>query len=130
VDHTLKAECLNPEFYQLCKRDSNYRDLLVGQARHSKTPFNFEDMSLAEPFDSKWKTRCREKIAGCRGFIALLSKHTWRAAGAWWEMKCAAEKIPCIGIHIYKSAKGAKLPELKGRVINWRWETIAALLRR
>lgn len=118
-------------FVSFAKEDLRCRDLLVGQARHSKTPFDFEDMSLAEPFDSNWKTQCREKISGCHGFIALLSKNTWRAAGARWEMKCAAEEgIPSIGIHIYKDAKGAKPPELKGRVIEWQWTAIAHFVKR
>jgi hypothetical protein len=118
-------------FISFAKEDLRCRDLLVGQARHSKTPFNFEDMSLAEPFDSKWKTNCRAKIADCHGFIALLSKNTWRADGARWEMKCAADEgIPCIGIHIRKNAKGARPPELKGRVIEWHWTAIGNFIKK
>jgi hypothetical protein len=118
-------------FISFATEDLRCRDLLVGQAQHSKTPFDFEDMSLAEPFDSKWKTRCRAKIAGCHGFIALLSKNTWRAGGARWEMKCAAEeRIPSIGIHIHKDNKGAKPPELRGRVIEWHWTSIANFIEK
>jgi hypothetical protein len=113
-------------FISFAAEDLSSRNLFVGQAKHSKSPFDFVDMSLGEPFDSKWKTQCREKIANCHGFIALLSKSTWRAAGARWEMKCAADEgIPSIGIHIYKHDKGAKPPELKGRIIQWQWNSIA-----
>jgi hypothetical protein len=46
-------------------------------------------------------------------------------------MKCAAEEgIPSIGIHIHKDDRGAVPPELKGRVILWRWETIANFVKR
>jgi|ERR1700739_599152 len=118
-------------FISFAKEDLHFRDLLVGQALHSKTPFDFEDMSLAEPFDSSWKTRCRKKIADCHGLIALLSKNTWKATGARWEMKCAAEEhVPSIGIHIYKNNKGARPPELKGRIIEWRWASIAAFIQK
>jgi hypothetical protein len=69
--------------------------------------------------------------AGCHGFIALLSKSTWRAAGARWEMKCAAEEgIQAVGVHIYKNEKGAKPPELRGRVIEWRWSSIANFIEK
>jgi hypothetical protein len=118
-------------FISFAKEDIRCRDLLVGQAKHQGTPFEFQDMSLAEPFDSKWKTRCREKIAGCHGLIALLSKKTWRAEGARWEMKCAAEeRIPCIGLHIHSDDKGAVPPELRGRVMEWRWDSIANFIKR
>ena len=118
-------------FIGFAKEDIRHRDLLVGQAQHSVTPFEFRDMSLNEPFDEKWKTQCREKIRNCHGFIALLSKKKWRADGARWEMRCAAEEgIPSIGIHIHKDDGGAVPPELKGSVILWRWETIAKFIER
>jgi hypothetical protein len=118
-------------FISFAKEDIRYRDLLVGQGKNHDTPFDFQDMSLQEPFDSKWKTRCREKIKECHAFIALLSKKTWRAEGARWEMSCAAEEgIPTIGIHIYKDNKGAIPPELQGRVVSWRRDTIAKFISR
>jgi hypothetical protein len=118
-------------FISFAKEDIRYRGFLVGQARNNDTPFEFEDMSLAEPFDSKWKTRCREKIRRCHGFIALLSKKTWRADGARWEMQCAAEEgITAIGVHIHADDKGAVPPELKGRVMEWHWDNIANFIKR
>jgi len=119
-------------FISFAKEDVRYRDLLAGQAKNSDTPFNFVDTSLQEPFDSRWKTRCREKIAGCNGFIALISKKTWRAEGARWEIRCAADEgIPILGIHIHKDDKGAVPPELGGRrVVEWRWDSISNFIRR
>jgi hypothetical protein len=73
-------------FICFAKEDVRYRDFLVGQAKNRDVPFEFADMSVQEPYDSKWKTRCREKIKGCE------SKKTWRADGARWEMYCAAEE--------------------------------------
>ena len=116
-------------FISFAQEDIRYRDLLVGQAKNSKTPFELIDMSLQVPFDSKWKTRCREKIKGSHAFIALLSKKTWRADGARWEIKCAAEEgIPCLGIHVCRDDKGAIPPELSGRAIQWRWSSIARFI--
>jgi hypothetical protein len=52
------------------------------------------------------------KVAGkTRGFIALLSKKTWRTEGARWEMRCAAEEgIWAIGVHVLIDDKGAIPP--------------------
>ena len=36
-------------FISFAKEDIRYRDFLVGKARHSDTPFTFQDMSLADP---------------------------------------------------------------------------------
>ena len=62
--------------------DANYRTMLVGQARHEDSPFEFIDMSVKEPWDEKWKTQCRSRIKGCDGVIALISKKTKNAEGA------------------------------------------------
>ena len=117
-------------FISFAIEDANYRDLLKGQAKNDKSPFDFVDMSVKEPWDDKWKTRCRTKIKGCDGVIALLSKKTWNAEGARWEMQCAVdESIPIIGMHIHKDDKGAIPPELKGKkIIEWGWEGIKRFL--
>jgi hypothetical protein len=59
------------------------------------------------------------------------SEKTWRSDGARWEVYCAAEEgIPGIGIHIHEDDNGATPPELRGRVINWRWDSIANFIKR
>ncbi len=117
----------NRIFIAFEKEDATYRDLLVGQAKNNKSPFDFVDMSVKEPWDSEWKTKCRSKIKGCDGVIALLSTKTWSADGAKWEMKCAKEEgIPMIGVHIDKNNKGTIPVELSGKkVIEWTWDGIA-----
>jgi hypothetical protein len=122
----------NRVFTSFAVEDSYARDFLVGQARNAQTPFEFMDMSVKEPFDESWKSRCRSIIRGCDGVIALLSKNTMAASGARWEMWCARdERIPIIGVHISKDDKGPVPPELAGvPVIEWTWEGIAGFLNR
>jgi len=117
-------------FISFAAEDSSARDFLVGQAKNKETPFEFVDMSVKEPWDEKWKTQCRTKIKGCDGVIALLSKKTYNAEGARWEMNCAnEEKKPLLGVHIHKDDKGAIPPELAGKkVIEWTWDGIAAFI--
>ena len=116
-------------FISFAKEDIRYRDFFVGQKQMKDTPFDFIDLSVKEPWDEKWKTNCRGRICGCDGLIALLSKKTWNAEGARWEMKCAAEQgIPSLGVHIHADDKGAIPPELKGKVIEWNWDGITRFL--
>lgn len=104
--------------------------MLKGQALNNRSPFDFVDMSVKKPWDSQWKTRCREKMKRCDGVIALLSKRTLHADGARWEMRCAIEEgIPILGVYIHKDDKGSVPPELKGRrVIEWTWDGIKRFL--
>ena len=117
-------------FIAFAAEDAKYRDLLKGQAKNEKSPFDFVDMSVKEPWDRQWKTNCRTKIKGCDRVTALLSKKTYNADGSRWEMRCAKEEgVPMIGIHIHSDEKGAIPPELNGKkVIEWDWKEIAKFL--
>jgi hypothetical protein len=118
-------------FISFAIEDVKYRDFLVAQAKNERTPFEFIDKSVKEPWDDAvWQRRCRLKIRSCDGVIVLLSKNTWHSSGVRWEIKCAKEEeIPVIGMHIKKRAKGAIPPELKGRkVITWSWDNLADVI--
>ena len=117
-------------FVSFAVEDSKYRDLLKGQAKSNHSPFEFIDMSVKEPWSNAWKTRCRTRIKGCDGVIALLSKKALNADGARWEMRCAIEEgVPIIGVHIHANDKGAIPPELRGKkVIEWTWKGIKMFL--
>lgn len=119
-------------FVSFAREDIRYRDLFIGQMKNREAAFSFTDMSLQEPFDDKWKTRCRQRIADCHGFIALLSKKTWRAEGARWEMDCAGQAgLPRLGIHIHRDDKGAIPPELgRTKVIEWEHRRISDFIER
>jgi hypothetical protein len=117
-------------FISFAVEDTNARDFLVGQAKNKNSPFEFVNMSVQEPWDNSWKTQCRSRIKSCDGVIALISKKTYNADGARWEMKCAKEEnVPMLGVHIYKDDKGAVPPELSGcQVIEWNWDGIASFI--
>ncbi len=118
-------------FISFAAEDVRSRDFLTAQSKLPACPFEFTDMSVKTPWDSAWKTNCRTKIRGCNGVIALLSKKTWNADGARWEIQCARDEgIPVLGVHIYKDDKGAVPPELAGcRVIEWSWPGIHQFIR-
>jgi len=118
-------------FISFAIEDANLRDLLVGQAKNEKSPFEFVDMSVKEPWDDSWKTRCRTKIKGCDGMIIIVTSNTKKADGQLWEVKCAKEEnIPRRGIWGHSDDKPKSLPdELNGvRIVNWTWANIKSFL--
>jgi len=120
-------------FVSFAVEDVKYRDFLVSQAKNERSPFTFIDMSVKKPWDQKiWKKKCRAQIKSCDGMIVLLSKKTWHASGARWEMKCAIEEgIPVIGMHVRKHDQGVIPPELKGKkIITWSWDNLSKVIKK
>jgi hypothetical protein len=118
-------------FTAFAYEDKWARDYMVGQAKNEKTPFEFVDMSLSEPFDEKWKTQCRSRIKGCDGMIALVSKNTKNGTGALWEIRTAKEeRVPVRGIYTTTDDRPASLPsEFSGiSVVSWSWANLKAFL--
>lgn len=114
-------------FISFAMEDKFARDNLVFQVKQQdQTPFEFVDMSVKEPWDSQWKTRCRERIKGCDGLIAFISDNTANADGACWEIKCAYEEdISVLPIYIHDSGVRRTPSELSDkRIYHWTWETI------
>ena len=115
-------------FIGFAVEDSNLRDLLVGQSKNDNCPFDFVDMSVKEPWDSNWKEKCRTKIKGCDGVIAIITENTKKASGQLWEIKCAKEeKIPCRGVWGHSDEQFTSyLPEeMDGKLtVKWTWDNI------
>ena len=117
-------------FTSFAIEDQWARDMLRGQSRNESSPFEFIDMSVKEPWDNAWKTKCRTRIRGCHGMIIFVSKNTKNADGQLWEIKCAKEEcIPTLGIYVEKML--SSLPsELSGiKVVKWTWENIENFLK-
>src|SRR2546430_11945732 len=115
-------------FSSFAVEDKIYRDFLVGQARNERSPFEFVDMSVKQPWDNAWKTNCRTRVKGCDGMVALVSKNTASATGQLWEVKCAREEtVPIRGIYVDANNKPATLPAefTSVRVMYWTWDNIA-----
>ena len=118
-------------FISFAIEDVKLRDFLVGQARNEKSPFEFVDMSVKEPWSDSWKTRCRIKIKGCDGMLVIVTSNTKKATGQLWEVKCAnEEKIRKRGIWGHSDDRPSKLPpELDGtRITSWTWDNIKSFI--
>lgn len=120
-------------FIAFAMEDVRMRDLLVGQARNERTPFEFTDMSVKQPWDDEWKRRCRTRIKGCDGAIVLVSTSTANAAGQIWEIQTAKEeRVPVLGIYTSQTFRPSVLPNALAGVTlrDWTWANIKAFLDR
>lgn len=108
------------------------RDFLVEQAKQRNNKIEFVDYSVHDPFDSKWKTNCKDRIARTAGTIVLIGKTTYRSEAVLWEIaetKSQEHKIFGIQISSY-----ATYPVPQGvpssRVIRWNFDKIVSELER
>ncbi|WP_413715988.1 TIR domain-containing protein [Sphingobium sp. B11D3A] len=109
------------------------RDRLVGQARNQRTPFEWTDMSVKEPWSSDWKNRCRTRIRGCDGMIAFVTQNTANASGQLFEIRTAREEdVPLMGMYATQDNRPFVLPpELYGlSIVEWTWDNISNFLNR
>ena len=116
-------------FITFAVEDAKYREFLVAQARNSKSPFEFRDMSVKSPWDYQWKTNCRTRVKGCDGLVALISKNTAKAEGQLWEIQCAYdEQVPVMLMWI--NDERPSLPSLiRNKRINiWSWDNLEAFI--
>ena len=116
-------------FIAFAIEDERQRDFLKGQSLNTKTPFEFIDMSVKEPYDSDWKDRVRTRIRRSDGVIALVSKNTTTSSGEKWEIGCAKEeKKKLIGLFAYTNDR-TRPAELNGySIIEWTWDGIAKFI--
>lgn len=119
-------------FISFAIEDENLRDFLRGQSRNTNSPFEFVDMSVKQPWDSQWKTKCRTRIRGCDGMISIITRNTKKADGQIWEMNCAIDEgIPLLAIYGNKDHIGVTIPNECGYlpVVDWNWEKISAWIK-
>src|SRR4029077_12357881 len=113
-------------FIAFAIEDESQRNLLKGQSLNTKTPFEYTDMSVKEPYDSNWKERVRTRIRRSDGVIVLVSKNTLSSSGESWEISCAkAENKKLTGLWVYTNDITRPV-ELSGYpIISWTWDGIA-----
>jgi len=90
-------------FVAFAIEDERQRDFLKGQTLHPRSPFEFIDMSVKEPYDSNWQDRVRTRIRRSHGVLVLVSKNSLASSGQKWEIQCAKDETrPIRGIWAYK----------------------------
>lgn len=123
----------NKVFISFALRDIKAHDQLLEQLNKEQTTFSFVEMPIKQSWEPAWKEECREKVTGCDGVIALVTKNILRADGQLWELRCAYDaRMPVLLIHGDDDKLPAKLPDpVAQRDIDaWTWPTISAFLNR
>ena len=109
-------------FIAFAIEDERQRDFLKGQSLHTKSPFEYIDMSVKEAYDKDWKDRVRTRIKRSDGVIILVSKNSLTSNGQKWEIECAKEeKKRIIGIWGYTDDR-TNIVGVYTKV--WTWDNI------
>jgi len=105
------------------------KNLFVGQAKNSKTPFSIEDWSSKSSLpQSQWEAIVKEKINKCHILIVLVGKTMASATGVAKEIKMAKDQdVPVFGVYVDGANSSSNLPEglARSKTIAWDWEKIA-----
>lgn len=107
------------------------RDFLVQQAKDKKNDIAFYDYSVKDPFDFKWKTECKKRIAMTKGTIVFIGATTYKSDAVLWEIaETIRQEHYMFGIQINRD-KTHPIP--KGfpskNVIRWDFEQIVKWLK-
>lgn len=106
------------------------RDFLVEHTHSKNNDIEFVDYSVHEPFDEKWKTNCKARIARTKGTIVLIGPTTAKAPAVLWEIaETARQSHPMFGIQIHRD-KTHPVPAGLSRVIRWDFDAIVRELNR
>lgn len=111
--------------------DSDLKTLLVGQAKHSDSPFEITDMSIKEAISEDWKKKARTRIKGCDVVVVICGEHTDTAAGVSAELKIAQEESVNYFLLKGRSNKTCVKPNAaksSDMIYNWTWENLKKLI--
>jgi hypothetical protein len=109
--------------------DKNIKELLVGQSKHSDTPFEIADWSVKEHLTGDWKEKVRQRIKKTDQIIILCGQNN--ATGVNAEVKLAQEENkPYFLLKGYKDKTCVKPSTAKAsdKMYDWTWENLKILL--
>lgn len=110
--------------------DVDLKNLLVGQARNSDSPFEIVDMSIKETITTNWKANARRRIKSCDVVVVICGQHTNTATGVSAEVKIAQEeRVPYFLLWGYSRASCCKPVGalLTDNMYRWTWENLKQL---
>jgi hypothetical protein len=111
--------------------DLDLKNLLVGQAKNSDTPFEIADFSIKEAIASDWKSKARTRIKGCDVVIVICGEDTQNAKGVSAELSIAQEENISYFLLWGRSNKTCYKPTSalsSDKVYKWTWNNLKALI--
>jgi hypothetical protein len=120
-------------FISFHNADESQVELLRSQARNESNELAFRDYSVKEPFDEKWKTNCRARIALTSATICMIGPETANREAVIWELEEAYRQGHLvIGVRIYSDRNDPvpkPLLDHNAPVIPWKLDEINNLLK-
>ncbi|MFP5390999.1 MAG: TIR domain-containing protein [Gammaproteobacteria bacterium] len=110
--------------------DARIKDLLVGQAAHPSSPFEFADWSIKEHIDQNWKEKARSRIRSVDVVCVICGAHTNTALGVSAELRIAQEERKeyfLLGAHQTGVVKPTAALATD-KVYRWEWENLKRLV--
>ena len=134
--HNALKEQLQPKvrnvFISFHIEDENAVNLLRHQSKDNEFGIHFRDYSVKEPFDSAWKTNCRERISRTSAMIAIIGPQAYQREAVDWEIREALrQRKKVIGVRIHKDRNHPvprALRENNCRIVDWNLARISKLL--
>jgi hypothetical protein len=117
-------------FISFQMEDKWARDFLLQNARDKRTDIAFVDYSVQDPFNSAWKTQCRDRIAKTKGTIVLVGQTTHKSEAVKWEIaETTRQSHYLFGIQIHRDKTHTIPAGLPAKnVISWDFDQIVKWL--
>ena len=112
--------------------DDNLRNLLVGQARNERSPFDFSNWSLKEAFTGDWKKKVKDRIVLTSVTVVICGYHTQTAAGVSAELQISRElgkPYFLLAGHPDGKCTKPKAARANDKIYRWTWDNIEKLLK-
>jgi hypothetical protein len=109
--------------------DKVLKDFIIGQSKHTDSPFEVTDHSLKEAAPEKdWADKARRAIKRSEIVLVMVGSKTHKAPGVLKEVAMAREEnkkiVQIIG---YKDGNYTAVPDA-GRLYTWSWDNLKTLL--
>jgi hypothetical protein len=109
--------------------DRVLKDFIVGQSKHSDSPFDVIDHSLKEAAPERdWADKARRAIKRSEIVLVMVGEKTHKAPGVLREVSMARDEdkkiVQIIG---YKDGNYKPVPDA-GRLYAWSWDNLKKLL--
>tara|TARA_R110002073_G_scaffold186392_1_gene344973 strand:+ start:10382 stop:10978 length:597 start_codon:yes stop_codon:yes gene_type:complete len=109
--------------------DLALKNLIVGQAKLSDSPFSVVDCSLKEAAPMKtWEQKARVAIQGADLVLVMVGAETYRASGVLKEVAMARDEDVAVVQMIGRRGCEYTPVENAGRLYKWSWGNLKKLL--
>lgn len=111
--------------------DESLKNLLVGQAKNSDSPFELADWSIKEAMTGDWKSKAKTRIKSTDLLVVICGEKTNTATGVSAELTIAQdEEVPYFLLYGYADKTCVKPVSAKSsdKMYKWTWENLKNLI--